>query len=42
MQPAILQEEWVTVVALAGGLVGIKAAITTALGPFYGLTRAER
>eukprot|EP00240_Pyramimonas_obovata_P000968 CAMPEP_0118921988 /NCGR_PEP_ID=MMETSP1169-20130426/1082_1 /TAXON_ID=36882 /ORGANISM="Pyramimonas obovata, Strain CCMP722" /LENGTH=539 /DNA_ID=CAMNT_0006862801 /DNA_START=269 /DNA_END=1884 /DNA_ORIENTATION=- len=37
----ILKEEWPNVLALTAGLIGIKAAVITGLGPTVGLTRAE-
>ena len=37
----MIQEQWPTVLALLGGLIGFKFVITTALGPAFGLTKAE-
>lgn len=41
VEPDVIRNELPTVLALLSGLVGFKAVITTAIGPFYGLTLAE-
>ena len=41
MDPFVIKEQWTTVLALLAGLIAFKAAITTALGPAFGLSLPE-
>jgi Kef-type K+ transport system membrane component KefB len=41
VQPAIIQDELPTVIALLAGLVTFKAVIITCLGPLFQLTKTE-
>jgi voltage-gated potassium channel Kch len=41
VDPVVLTEQWPVVLALLGGLITFKAIITTLLGPFFGLSKAE-
>lgn len=41
VDPYVIKEQWTTVLALLAGLIAFKAAITTALGPLFGLTKSE-
>ena len=41
VDPYVIKEQWTTVLALLAGLVAFKTIITTALGPLFGLTKAE-
>ena len=41
VDPFVIEQQWPTVLALLGGLITFKAMITTLLGPFFGLTKAE-
>ena len=41
VDPVVLTEEWPVVLALLVGLISFKATITTLLGPFFGLSKAE-
>lgn len=41
VDPYVIKEQWTTVLALLAGLIAFKTAITTALGPLFGLTKAE-
>lgn len=41
VDPYVIKEQWTTVLALLAGLIAFKTMITTALGPLFGLTKAE-
>ncbi len=41
VDPVVLTQEWPVVLALLVGLISFKATITTLLGPFFGLSKAE-
>lgn len=41
VDPYVIKEQWTTVLALLAGLIAFKTIITTALGPIFGLTKAE-